>query len=512
MPQQPGNTNLNICIIARKKLQFNTRIVRQAHSLSERGHKVTVVSLEKPGADQIALTPSVTYIESPLPKPVLIQLLIALFKLPTRFFRKIYKLSVRGVRLCVPHYFYGVSHKGNELLVSIDKRQNGPFIWFKLWVTTILKSLCIIVILLQSSRIYNRSNILKLYTDNSSSSLFRIIILPYLHVFYNYYFKRHATSLLKDASFDLVQAHDSYALPAAVKLCKSTGAALAYDAVEIPDDRSGLALQGMPLWLKKIESRRVAKLVRRADCIMTVGPGVATWMQTRYSMERPLIIRNCRIYEDHFEPSSIRRDVGVDNGDLIVLYINKIYPGQGVEQMLEALAYLPSNVRLATLGPYDEGYTQGLHNIAVELGVADRFCLLEPVTPTELLAYASGADLGIIPMQNTSLNTYNALPNRVFELIMARLPIASSMLPDIKAIVTGYNVGTIFNETDPKDIAKVLSSMLQADRLKQYQDALTIAARELCWENEGLVYAKAIERTMLGLSEATMGANGTRTI
>ena len=39
---------MNICILARKRLQWNTRIVRQAKSLAEAGHRVTVVAVELP--------------------------------------------------------------------------------------------------------------------------------------------------------------------------------------------------------------------------------------------------------------------------------------------------------------------------------------------------------------------------------------------------------------------------------------------------------------------------------
>lgn len=67
MLRSSGYKRLNICILAMKRLPFNTRVVRQALALSQRGHKVTVFCLEKPGDDQIALTPDVTYIESPPP-------------------------------------------------------------------------------------------------------------------------------------------------------------------------------------------------------------------------------------------------------------------------------------------------------------------------------------------------------------------------------------------------------------------------------------------------------------
>ena len=54
---------LNICILARKRLGYNTRVVRQAKVLSEAGHDVTVVSLELPAKELMDMTSNVRYIQ-----------------------------------------------------------------------------------------------------------------------------------------------------------------------------------------------------------------------------------------------------------------------------------------------------------------------------------------------------------------------------------------------------------------------------------------------------------------
>ena len=54
---------MDICILARKRLQWNTRIVRQAKSLVEAGHRVTVVAVELPNEKLREMTSEVEYIQ-----------------------------------------------------------------------------------------------------------------------------------------------------------------------------------------------------------------------------------------------------------------------------------------------------------------------------------------------------------------------------------------------------------------------------------------------------------------
>jgi len=63
---------MNICILARKRLLWNTRIVRQAKSLVEAGHRVTVVAVELPNEKLRQMTSEVEYIQ------------VDLFSLPVR--------------------------------------------------------------------------------------------------------------------------------------------------------------------------------------------------------------------------------------------------------------------------------------------------------------------------------------------------------------------------------------------------------------------------------------------
>ena len=309
-------------------------------------------------------------------------------------------------------------------------------------------------------------------------------------------FAKKSASILTIGKFDICQAHDTYSLLAADKLRKRDNALIIYDALEIDDDRSSINIASInDHWAIKTERHMNATIIKKADLVLGVGPSLATWTQERYNLTEPVkVIRNCSIFQPQFNDCEMKRDLGLGPNDRLGVVIGSIYHNQGFEQLIDALQHMPVNIHIAGLGPSAAAnYIEGLLADAKEKGVSDRFHILPPQEPQNLIRYASGSDIGIISRQNTCLNNELSMPNKVFELIMSRLPIASSRLPDIAGLVQQYDIGLIFDETDPKDMALVISEMLSSDTLNRMKSAINNAAEELCWENESMKYLSAVE-------------------
>jgi glycosyltransferase involved in cell wall biosynthesis len=77
-----------------------------------------------------------------------------------------------------------------------------------------------------------------------------------------------------------------------------------------------------------------------------------------------------------------RQALGFSDEDFVLAYIGFVYPGKGLETLLQAFKQLLAtrrNLRLAIIGgglakqyPDQPNYVEGLHALAVQLGVADR--------------------------------------------------------------------------------------------------------------------------------------------
>jgi len=147
------------------------------------------------------------------------------------------------------------------------------------------------------------------------------------------------------------------------------------------------------------------------------------------------------------------------------------------------------------LGPESEkGFVHHLVHLAEIAQVTSRFHIIPPQPPHKLINYASGADLGIIARQSNCLNNLYSLPNKLFEMIMSRLPVVCSRLPNIQMILEEYGIGKSFDETDPQDIARIINSILGNDNVYAgYKSAVEKAAMKLCWELESKKYVSTIE-------------------
>lgn len=319
---------------------------------------------------------------------------------------------------------------------------------------------------------------------------------PYRSLLMQEQFRQLAGDALAGRQIDVVQGHDSHALRAAERIAENAGARLVYDAVEIPTDRSGWAASDIPRWVRRLEDGLNGQVIRRAGGIFTVSRGLAEWMRDNYRIGVPPLVRNCRLYEDFPKDDRIRWDCRLEPDQKLALYLNSLYGGQGLEQLIDATAHLPEHIHVATLGPMPQkSYIEDLRNRIARRGVEDRFHILEPKPPAEMLAYASGADIGVIPRQRTSLNNEISLPNRVFEMVMARLPIAAPSLPDMRRFVEEYEIGLWFDEKKPRDIARVIETMLEPETLERLHERVATAAQTLSWEHEGRHYVELIERS-----------------
>ena len=93
--------------------------------------------------------------------------------------------------------------------------------------------------------------------------------------------------------------------------------------------------------------------------------------------------------------------------------------------------------------------------------------------------------MGVIPYKPIGLNNYYTTPNKLFEYMLAGIPIAASRVPELRRFVEGHALGLTFDPDDPRDIASTLNFLL-ADRsaLTEMREHSREAARRFVWENE----------------------------
>lgn len=89
-----------------------------------------------------------------------------------------------------------------------------------------------------------------------------------------------------------------------------------------------------------------------------------------------------------------------------------------------------------------EAYGRDARLLTRELALSDRVHYFDFVPYEQLTRVMSGGDVGVIVRDPGVANNFLLLPNRVFDMLSAGLPIVSPEIPDIARITGRFEAGT----------------------------------------------------------------------
>jgi glycosyltransferase involved in cell wall biosynthesis len=229
---------------------------------------------------------------------------------------------------------------------------------------------------------------------------------------------------------------------------------LVYDTHELETEQGGES-KFRNYVLKYIEK----KFIKFADLIVTVSNPISEWYQSKYNIKRPPVILNVpALYKEEKKYNIFREKLSIPEDVTIILYQGGFGTGRGIELLLETFTkYVIEKTVIVFMG---YGPLEGLIRQAA---LTNKFIFLNPsVSPDELLPYTSSADVGIHIIENTCLNNYYCLPNKLFEYLMAGIPVIVSNMQEMARIVKENNIGEIvydYNSESVKEAIEKIKSM-----------------------------------------------------
>ncbi|GAG09087.1 unnamed protein product, partial [marine sediment metagenome] len=120
----------------------------------------------------------------------------------------------------------------------------------------------------------------------------------------------------------------------------------------------------------------------------------------------------------------------------LFIFQGSLSEGRGIEMLLNAFSkndkkkhvvFMGNGVLENVVKEYENNFSNIHHHPAVK--------------PEKITIYTKSADVGISLTENTCLNHFYSLPNKVFEYILSGLPIIVSDFPDMGKIVDEYKCG-----------------------------------------------------------------------
>ncbi len=195
-------------------------------------------------------------------------------------------------------------------------------------------------------------------------------------------------------------------------------------------------------------------LVGGSDAVIAVTPGRGAEMEKMYPWIRPpLIVENCpEVIPRTERTGALRSIIGAGPETPVMLYQGIVAFERGLEQLVEAAGLIAGEgIRLVIMG---HDVTGGrIARMAADPALRGTLHVLPPVRSEDLAAYTADADAGLILFRNTCLNHYYSLPNKLYEYMMAGIPVIASDLPEIARVVREGGFGMLIDPEDPGAIA-----------------------------------------------------------
>ena len=397
-----ASRSLHVTIVAANTFEFDSRFLRSATTLAEDGHDVTVLGWAGPGLpDHASLAPNVRLIRLHVPRSIS----DALRPMPSPIRRSICALIGLDPATAVlpPDAARGldrIRHPMRRLLeILANTRRVGP------WTDLVVGA------------------------------------APKTDVF-------HCQSLV--------------ALPVARSAARKLEARFVYDVADYHSEAERLAR--MPWVVREVVRRRERAWVRDAAGFLAVSDPVAELVARRWKIARPGVLLNCPPAwrpEETGPPASdlLRQATGITSERPVVLFHGGFSIDRGLEELLAALdegTLRDSGIAAVFMG-YGrlQGYLEDRAKVDPE-----RIHVLPAVSPDDLLPWIAGADISFVGQPPWTLNHRMNLPNKLFESLMAGVPVIVSEDNEQCRLVTAEGVGVCVDIQDVGAIAGALSSLM----------------------------------------------------
>jgi glycosyltransferase involved in cell wall biosynthesis len=274
-------------------------------------------------------------------------------------------------------------------------------------------------------------------------------------------------------------AEDIYTLPFVVIIAKMKKAKVFYDSRELYGHLAGLKdkkiIQRILSWIEK-------KFIDKVDYVIVTGSMDKEYILEEYDLDNTIVLRNLPVYRKPDKKINLHDKLYIRADKKILLYQGMILQGRGLKPIFNTLKKLPNCV-LVILGHGE--HEEYFKDLADEMNLHSQVFFLGKVSQNELINYTAAADVGLSLIENISLSYHYALPNKLFEYIMAEVPVIVSKLPQMMEIVVECSVGDVIDVDNQDELIFKINSLFEDEELyAKYKEKCKSTSEVLHWDNE----------------------------
>jgi glycosyltransferase involved in cell wall biosynthesis len=314
---------------------------------------------------------------------------------------------------------------------------------------------------------------------------------------------------------DVYHGHDLTALPAAVRAKQIHGGLLVYDSHESFMD-SGTNVN-RSWWGKRILGWFERRQARHATALVTVNRSLGEILGKKFGINRVVVVYNtpARWEAPAERPNLLREATGLPADAPIALYHGAFFLHRGLEELAAALLE-PGMERVHAVYLGYGSREAWLRETAAEPRYGGRIHVVEAVPPAVLPLWVASADVGVMPIQASTLNHRLSSPNKLFESLATGLPVVVSDFLEMRRIVLedpDGPLGAVCDPADPASVARAIRSILdltEDERNALRARCLRAAHERWNWETESarlvaLYDSLAVEAAGSGAGASAVG-------
>ena len=273
---------------------------------------------------------------------------------------------------------------------------------------------------------------------------------------------------------DIYHCNDLHALPAGVllKAFSRRPVKIVYDAHEYETESRGV--KGFERIFRRFLE---GFLIRFTDRQITVSNSIAEEYARLYPIEKPAVILNIPQFSNEARHDLFRQSLGIRKKQKIFLYQGGLSYGRGIEILLDAFDSADRSDNVLVLMGYGE--LEGA--IRQRARESENIYFHNAVPPDQIPIYTSSADVGISTIENICLSYYYCLPNKLFEYLMAEIPVIVSDLFEMASLVNKYRLGAVAKENSVAGIRQAVTEMETFD-LKEFSLRVKPFKTKYNWE------------------------------
>ncbi len=197
----------------------------------------------------------------------------------------------------------------------------------------------------------------------------------------------------------------------------------------------------------------------------------------------------CGVNLELFQPvdkKSARQKLGFTD-DKIILFVGRIDPLKGIDQLIKAMTYLPNaqGLRLLIIGgdEYSQYEIGQLQKLCRDLKLQDSVTFLGLIKHEQMPYFYSAADVCVVP------SYYESFGLVALESLACGTPVVATDVGDLRSVILEGETGYVVGENTPTLLADKVSLLLSKPSAGQsYALSIRASVNRFSWQN----IAKAI--------------------